>query len=223
MSAFEALGWLGNGAFFLRFLIQWWASERAGRSVAPVSFFWFSLLGSASLGAYSVWRGEPVLVIGYLVNASIYARNLRLQRPRGEKQGLLSPAVLLPCAALAAALLFATGLAQLREGWGSSPGWLACVILGQGIWSSRFIVQWWSSERSGKSHFPVLFWWISLAGNALLLAYAAHLRDPVYLAGFSIGPVVQLRNLVLSARARPSPAAPEEPQGKGLNSGGVPE
>ena len=130
--------------------------------------------------------------------------------------------VLLSSAALAAVLLIATGFGKARAGWDSSPGWLACVLLGQGIWSSRFVVQWWSSERSGHSHFPVLFWWISLAGNGLLLAYAVHLRDPVYLAGFALGPLVQVRNLVLSARGRGAPwrgAAQET----GRNSGGVPE
>lgn len=222
MSPFATLGWVGNGAFFSRFLIQWWASERAGRSVAPVSFWWISLLGSAALGGYSAAQGEPVLLAGYCLNACIYARNLRLQRRSGAGGALLSPLVLLSLAALAAVLLIATGFGKARAGWDSSPGWLACVLLGQGIWSSRFVVQWWSSERSGHSHFPVLFWWISLVGNGLLLAYAVHLRDPVYLAGFALGPLVQVRNLVLSARAGGAPwrgAAQET----GRNSGGVPE
>jgi lipid-A-disaccharide synthase-like uncharacterized protein len=46
-----------------------------------------------------------------------------------------------------------------------------------------------------------VFWWLSLAGNALLLAYAVHLRDPIFIAGFVPGPLVQVRNLMLQGRA----------------------
>jgi lipid-A-disaccharide synthase-like uncharacterized protein len=212
MSAFAVLGWVGNAAFFVRFLVQWWASERARRSVAPASFWWVSLAGSAALGAYSLHRGEPVLVAGYAVNAAIYARNLRLGR---RSAGALSPAWVSACALLLVVLLFASGAARARGDWAAAPGWLACVLVGQGLWSSRFVVQWWSSERTGESHFPLAFWWISLTGNALLLSYALHLRDPVYVAGFAVGPLVQVRNLMLSPR--------KARRQIGRNSGGVPE
>ena len=82
----------------------------------------------------------------------------------------------------------------------TSNAWLACAIVGQGIWSSRFVVQWWYTERKGLSHFPPTFWWLSLAGNSLLLAYTIQTGDPKLIVGYLMGPVVQIRNLVLHAR-----------------------
>ena len=61
----------------------------------------------------------------------------------------------------------------------------------------RFLIQWVASERRGSSHFPPAFWIVSLVGNLALLAYALRLGDPVYIAGFLPGPLVQVRNLVL--------------------------
>jgi len=206
VNGFEAVGWCGNAAFFSRFLVQWWKSERARRSVAPAAFWWISLLGSAALAVYSVYRGEPVLLAGCLVNAAIFARNLRLAGPRGASPRRRSPWPLLAAAALALALLVLAGVSGARTDGTSSPAWLACAVAGQALWSSRFVVQWWSSERAGRSGFPLAFWWLSLLGNALLLAYALHLRDPVYAAGFALGPVVQVRNLMLAARARAAQA-----------------
>ena len=73
---------------------------------------------------------------------------------------------------------------------------------GQALWSSRFVVQWMLSEREARSHLPEAFWWISLSGNSLLLSYAIYLRDPVWIAGLALGPVVQVRNLMILYRAR---------------------
>jgi lipid-A-disaccharide synthase-like uncharacterized protein len=193
----QLVGWAGNAAFFSRFLVQWLASERAKRTVAPSSFWWISLFGSAALSVYTLERGEPVLLAGYLVNAAIYVRNLLLRRSAARGRGPSLP-VLVLCALGATAVLVGTGAAKTREGLADSPFWLGASVVGTSIWSSRFVVQWWMSERRRESHFPVVFWWLSLAGNVLLFAYALHLRDPVYIAGYCIGPIVQVRNLMLS-------------------------
>ena len=75
------------------------------------------------------------------------------------------------------------------------------AFLGQSLFGSRFVVQWYASERSGDAHFPASFWWLSLSGNLLLLAYVVELGDPVFIAGFLPGPLVQARNLWLLRRA----------------------
>ena len=62
----KASGWVGQACFFSRFFVQWWASERAGRSVAPEIFWWLSAGGAVLLAVYSVPRGEVVLLPGYL-------------------------------------------------------------------------------------------------------------------------------------------------------------
>ena len=78
--------------------------------------------------------------------------------------------------------------------------WLAVGILGQAVFAGRFVVQWTASEREGHSVVPGAFWWLSLVGSALLLAYAIALRDPVFVVGQSTGALIYSRNLMLRAR-----------------------
>ncbi len=80
--------------------------------------------------------------------------------------------------------------------------WIAVGFLGQILFTSRFLVQWIASERSGRSMVPDVFWWLSLGGGATLLAYAIWRRDPVFILGQGGGLVVYARNLVLIRRAR---------------------
>ena len=76
---------MGSGSsarrfFFSRFLVQWLASERARRSVIPMSFWYLSLLGGATLFVYAVHLGDPVFIIGQSTGAFIYLRNLYFRR-----------------------------------------------------------------------------------------------------------------------------------------------
>lgn len=80
--------------------------------------------------------------------------------------------------------------------------WLAVGFAGQAMFTCRFVVQWIASERRRASVIPVMFWWFSLAGGTLLLAYAIARRDPVFVLGQATGMVVYCRNLILIHRAR---------------------
>ena len=76
-------------------------------------------------------------------------------------------------------------------------GWLALGLVGQAMFSGRFLVQWIASERKRASVIPKAFWWLSLTGGVVLLAYAIHRRDPVFILGQSAGLLVYGRNLAL--------------------------
>lgn len=94
--------------------------------------------------------------------------------------------------------------------------WLGIGFLGQGIFFMRWVIQWVASERSAESRVPRAFWYMSLVGGLITLAYAIYRMDPVFIAGQSIGALVYLRNLMLIHRApRPSrqPRASEEYNG----------
>jgi lipid-A-disaccharide synthase-like uncharacterized protein len=80
--------------------------------------------------------------------------------------------------------------------------WLVIGFTGQALFSLRFIMQWWHSERQKRSVIPVAFWLFSLAGGATLLAYAVHRRDPVFIAGQAGGLLVYSRNLYFIYRER---------------------
>jgi lipid-A-disaccharide synthase-like uncharacterized protein len=73
--------------------------------------------------------------------------------------------------------------------------WLVVGFLGQGLFSTRFILQWIASERAKKSVVPQAFWWFSLLGGVTLLTYAVHRRDPVFILGQAAGLIVYVRNL----------------------------
>ena len=74
------------------------------------------------------------------------------------------------------------------------------------MFSARFLVQWLASERAGKSIVPLLFWYLSIAGSALLLAYAIHREDPVFILGQSVGIFIYTRNLYLIRREKKAAA-----------------
>tara|TARA_A100001011_G_C14321313_1_gene850821 strand:- start:11007 stop:11297 length:291 start_codon:yes stop_codon:yes gene_type:complete len=74
---------------------------------------------------------------------------------------------------------------------------LTIGFLGQGIFASRFIVQWIYSEKEGKSVIPIVFWYLSILGGIGLLTYAIFRKDPVIILGQSFGIFIYLRNLFL--------------------------
>lgn len=92
--------------------------------------------------------------------------------------------------------------------WSDSPLWLAIGLAGNAAFFARFLVQWVASERAGRSYVPVVFWYLSIAGSLILLAYAVHRRDPVFTLAFLPNCLVYVRNLVLLRRtgAQESPS-----------------
>jgi lipid-A-disaccharide synthase-like uncharacterized protein len=73
-----AIGFTGQMLFFGRFLVQWIASERAKRSVVPLAFWYFSVLGGSVLLLYAIYRKDPVFIMGQAGGLIIYLRNLYL-------------------------------------------------------------------------------------------------------------------------------------------------
>lgn len=71
-----SVGLVGQILFFMRFLVQWIASERAKKSVIPNSFWFFSIGGAVILFSYSVYRQDIVFMLGQSLGILIYSRNL---------------------------------------------------------------------------------------------------------------------------------------------------
>jgi lipid-A-disaccharide synthase-like uncharacterized protein len=84
----------------------------------------------------------------------------------------------------------------------------------QGLFFGRWVIQWIASERKAESQVPIAFWYMSLIGGLITLAYAIYRKDPVFIAGQSIGAVVYIRNLILISRANQAKhlASPSSPQ-----------
>ena len=204
---FERIGWVGNCCFFGRWVVQWLAAERSGSSRAPELFWIASLVGTMLVGAYAAHRGQAVLVAGFVTNGAIYLRNLQIVRSHGRTR----PFAMRPTSAvavLAGVILVAVAVHEEAQLAAAGFLWMTCAVVGQGMWSGRFVLQWWCSERAGESYFPVTFWGLSLAGNLLLLAYALHLGDAVLITGLAPGPLMQLRNLLIARTVAAESSAP---------------
>lgn len=85
--------------------------------------------------------------------------------------------------------------------------WVILGFIAQLMFTARFVVQWIASEQQGRSVIPLAFWFFSIAGGVLLLAYAIYRRDPVFILGQAFGVFVYLRNLYLVIKERKQIAA----------------
>ncbi len=98
--------------------------------------------------------------------------------------------------------------------------WLVFGFVGQGLFTTRFLLQWIASERARKSVVPMAFWVFSLLGGTTLLIYAINRQDPVFIVGQASGLLIYVRNLYFIARERSglpvdngAAAVPESPSG----------
>jgi len=83
------LGYAGQALFSMRFIVQWLASERVGRSVIPVAFWFFSIGGGALLFVYALYIRDPVFILGQGFGLFVYLRNLHFVFR--ERKGALVP------------------------------------------------------------------------------------------------------------------------------------
>ncbi len=196
----RGVGWVGQTLFCCRVIIQWLASERAGRPVAPRAFWYVSAAGAVLMSSYAVLRGEIVMLPAYVVTLFIYLRNIWIQvRGPGKKRRSPLPLVLLGI--LIAVGPYASGRLDSQGREPADAPWLALAIVGQTLWIGRFMVQWSHAERHGKSEFPAAFWWMTIFGSGLLLAYSLHRNDHVFIFGFLLSWASPVRNLMLHHRS----------------------
>lgn len=92
--------------------------------------------------------------------------------------------------------------------------WLIIGFVGQGTFFMRWVVQWIASEKHAQSRVPTAFWYMSLIGGLITLAYAIYRKDPVFIAGQSIGSLVYMRNLMLIHRPHPADPSSASPATK---------
>jgi lipid-A-disaccharide synthase-like uncharacterized protein len=206
----DAVGWLGQVLFTLRVLVQWWASERAGRSLVPRSFWWLSLAGTLVQIVYFGYRRDPVFLAGAGVSAAIYTRNLVLMRrrevPTRAQRGPWMP--LLLGLGVTAGLVVLLAMAGARIVRFDLPlGLLIYGFLAQTLWTSRFVWQWVTSERAGRSTLSASFFLLSTVAALLMLGYAVARVDWVMMAAFVFNPIPYVRNLVLLRREATGDAA----------------
>lgn len=195
-------GFTAQAFFSARFLVQWLLSERARRSLMPIHFWYFSVAGAALLLAYAVHQRDPVISVGQLAGLAIYLRNLEFigrERPTGRALSWLWPWLGLSAAAVYCG--YHLGPDSHARPLLMHDFWTVWGFAGQALFTGRFFVQWFHTERAGRSVIPLGFWYLSITGGLMLLAYAVAVMDPVIIFGQAFGVLIYGRNLLLIRRA----------------------
>ena len=194
-----SIGALAQILFSSRLILQWLLSEKHKKILTPVLFWEFSLLASFLLFVYGYLRNDFAIMLGQTITYYIYIRNIQLQNQ--WKKILLPLRIFIYIFPLIILWYgYHNGLAdrQMLFHNESIPLWLLCLgIVSQTLFTFRFIYQWIYSERKKESQLPLGFWVISFCGSLLILVYAALRKDPVLLAGQSVGFIVYARNIII--------------------------
>ncbi len=194
-----AIGFLAQGFFSARILVQWILSERARRVLSPSLFWILSLAGAYLLCLYGWLRDDFSIVLGQFISYYIYLWNLNIKGIWEKIPTLLRLVLMLTPIA---AICFVAGNAEAFTARflhnEAVPLWLLLFgSAGQVLFTLRFVYQWLYSRREGKSRLPAGFWAISLIGSLTIVIYGFIRLDAVLIVGQSFGIIAYIRNLIL--------------------------
>lgn len=197
-----SLGFLSQGLFAARLIIQWVLSEKEGRIVSPVIFWQLSVVASYLFIIYGILQDDFVIILGQSLAYIIYIRNLQL-----EGSWATMPAVFRTGAVVLPVLTVTWIFLPFSEMAGFDPVlFYQPVVLvgacGQMLLNFRFVYQWYVAERTKTSLLPVGFWFITAFGSLLVVIYAVDRFDPVLLTAQGLGLVASLRNIHLHYKTR---------------------
>lgn len=193
------IGFLAQGFFSARILVQWILSERARKVLSPSIFWILSIAGSYLLCIYGWLRNDFTIILGQFISYYIYLWNLNI---KGVWKGVpaIFRAVLIftPFVAVGFALSdFNTSMANLFQNE-EIPLWLLIYgSAGQILFTLRFIYQYLYSSARQTSVLPAGFWIISLIGSLSIVSYGIIRQDPVLIVGQSFGIIAYIRNLMI--------------------------
>jgi lipid-A-disaccharide synthase-like uncharacterized protein len=197
-----SIGFLAQILFSARQITQWIASEKAEQVLSPLLFWQLSILASFLLMVYGILRNDLVIILGQVVTYGVYIRNLHyhgfwMKIPRPVR--ILT--VLFPVLAIFWLLAGETySIHKLFDNKEISSSLMAWGVIGQFVFTFRFVYQWLYSEKRQQSILPIGFWIISITGSIMVLSYAIYRKDPVLLVGQLFGTVVYSRNILIALR-----------------------
>jgi lipid-A-disaccharide synthase-like uncharacterized protein len=198
------VGFIAQILFSARLLVQWISSEKAGRVLSPLLFWQLSILASFLLVLYGVLRHDLAILLGQAVTYGIYIRNL-YYHGFWKKIPRLAQILIIAFPILAICWLISGETYNLQKIIGNKDIPLALMLwglTGQIVFTFRFVLQWFYSEKKKQSILPIEFWVFSILGSIMVLSYAIIRRDPVLFVGQLFGFVVYFRNTLLWWRQR---------------------
>lgn len=194
-----SIGFLAQGFFSARILVQWILSEKAKRVLSPSLFWILSIAGSYLLCLYGWLRNDFAIILGQFISYYIYLWNLKVKGIWQDIPLFFRLVILLtPLVAVAFAFLGSdSGLDNLFHNE-DIPLWLLIYgSMGQILFTLRFIYQYLYSSRLNISVLPAGFWIISLIGSLCIVSYGLMRQDIVLIIGQSFGLIAYIRNLII--------------------------
>lgn len=196
------IGFTAQLLFTARLLTQWILSEKAGRTLSPLIFWQLSVFASFLLMVYGILRDDLAIILSQSITYAIYIRNLHFH---GHWKTIPFPfrimAIIFP---LIAAIWLAIGsgnnLYTVLNNPDISTALMAWGVLGQCVFTFRFVYQIFVAEKKHESVLPLGFWLLSICGSMMVLSYAVIRKDPVLFIGQLFGCIVYGRNILLIRR-----------------------
>lgn len=196
------LGFVAQLLFSARLLVQWILSEKVKKVLTPELFWELSLLASFLFFVYGWLRDDFAIMFGQTITYFIYIRNMQIQKT-WQRLPVLLRTFLWVFPALILFYSYSNGQSDIQRLFfnQSIPLWLLVWgSIAQIVFTFRFIYQWIYSERIRRSHLPVGFWLLSLAGSLMILTYAIIRKDPILFLGQLFGSVIYIRNIMISRK-----------------------
>lgn len=183
--------------FGARMIIQWVMSERQREVLSPVIFWRLSLFASMLMMIYGYLRLDAAIILGQLITYFIYIRNLQLEKNwRNIWIGFRIFIATIPF--LAIVFISRQDMNWQSKFIDSLPLWLILFgIAGQLLFTIRFIIQYYISEKHKKSVLPPIFWWVSSVGALMIIVYGWIRSDWVLIIGNAGGMISYVRNIII--------------------------
>lgn len=198
------IGFIGQGLFSSRFLVQLFLSEKQQKVVTPSLFWKLSILASIIFFIYGYLRNDFSIILGQILTFFIYIRNLQLQKEWSKLSAVFRFIIIaIPISII---VYFLMNLELTTNTFFKNDNipysLLLLGVIAQIVFISRFIYQWLYSETKKESKLPLGFWLISIAGAILILIYAIIRLDIVLIIGNSVGIIIYSRNIILLNREK---------------------
>ncbi len=194
-----ALGFVSQVLFFTRTLIQWVLSERSKKVLSPTIYWILSIVASYLFVIYGWFRNDFAIILGQFLSYYIYIWNL-------DETGVwkrITPSlrsILIMTPVIAIVFVIYNGHDFIENFFVNEkiPVWLIIFgILGQILFSLRFVYQWLYSLSRNESLLPNGFWLISLIGSGIIAIYGFIRVDPILILGQSVGFIAYSRNIFI--------------------------
>ncbi len=193
------LGFISQGLFFARTLIQWVLSERAKKVISPTIYWVLSIVASYLFVIYGWFRNDFAILLGQLISYYIYIWNLD-ETGVWKRINRFLRSILVVTPIIAIVFVIQNGHYFIDNFFENNdiPIWLIIFgTLGQILFSLRFVYQWLYSLSKNESLLPIGFWLISLIGSGIIAIYGILRVDPILILGQSVGFIAYTRNIII--------------------------